>query len=188
MPDVRVTGADQFARLARELKKTDKKLAAELRKTIRAATRPAVTSAKAAITALPVKGSRGGGSKARAEQHLSRVKDPANEKAITRAQARAGLRKTIAASIKADIRDGGRRAGVRIIVDANKLPPDQRKLPRYLNTKTGWRHPLFGNRERWYGQRGMPWFEPSIKPHARRIRKSILATMKKMAADLERKE
>lgn len=186
MPDVRVVGADQMAKLARDLKKVDKKLAAKLRKSIRDAARPAVADAKTAITNLPVTGARGGGAAARTEKHLERVKDPTSDRARIRAQRRSGLRRTIAASIKTDIRDGGKRAGVRIIVDGSKLPTDQRTLPRRLNAKKGWRHPLFGNRERWYTQRGKPWFETSIRRHAKRIRKTIQAAMEELAKEIEK--
>lgn len=184
--DVRVAGADQMRKLARDLKKVDKKLATKLRKSIRDAARPAVADAKTAITNLPVTGSRGGGGTARTEKHLERVKDPTSDKARIRAQRRSGLRRTIAASIKVDIRDGGKRAGVRIIVDASKLPTDQKTLPRRLNSKKGWRHPLFGNRDRWYTQRGRPWFEVSIQRHARRVRKTILAAMDELAKELDK--
>lgn len=184
--EVRVAGAEQMRQLARDLKRVDKKLAAKLRKSIRDAARPAVADAKSAVTSLPVTGSRGGGTKKRADQHLQRAKDPASEKAQARARARAGLRRSIAAAIKTDIRDGGRKAGVRIVVDGSKLPADQRTLPRRMNTKKGWRHPLFGNRERWYGQKGKPWFEPSIRRHVTRVRKTILAAMDEIAAELDK--
>lgn len=187
MPHIVVRGADQMERLAKELKAADKKLATRMRKSIRDGVRPAVTDVKKTVTALPVTGARGGGSKARMEQHLSRVKDPTSDKARLRAERRSGLRKTIAASVKTDIRDGGKRAGVRIIVDASKLPADQRTLPKHLNSKRGWRHPLFGNRKRWYAQRGAPWFEPPIRRHVRKIRRTLLVAMEEMAKEIERK-
>ncbi|WP_433252859.1 hypothetical protein ACQPYK_08560 [Streptosporangium sp. CA-135522] len=186
MTEVRVAGAEQMRKLAADLKKVDRKLATKLRKAIRDAARPAVADAKTAITTLKVTGSRGGGTKQRADQHLQRAKDPTNERAIARARARAGLRRTIAAAIKTDIRDGGRRAGVRIVVDASKLPADQKTLPRRMNNRKGWRHPLFGNRDRWYAQRGRPWFEPSISRHVNKVRTTILAAMDEIAAELDK--
>lgn len=187
MTEIKVTGAEQMRKLAADLKKVDKKLATKLRKSIRTAARPAAADAKTAVKSLKVTGSRGGGTKQRADHHLERVKDPTSERAIARARARAGLRRTIAAAIKTDIRDGGRKAGVRIIVDGSKLPQNQRTLPRRMNVKKGWRHPLFGNRERWYTQRGKPWFEPSIKRHVKKIRSTILAAMEEIAAELDKK-
>ncbi|MBB2909325.1 hypothetical protein FHS43_000571 [Streptosporangium becharense] len=186
--DVRVTGAEQMRKLAADLKRVDKTLAAKLRKTIRDAARPAVADAKTAVRSLPVTGAHGGGGTARTEHNLGRARKPADQRAIARARARSGLRRTIAAAIKTDIRDGGRRAGVRIIVDGSKLPADQRTLPRRLNSKKGWRHPLFGNRKHWYAQKGKPWFEPSIKRHADRIRKTILAAMDEIARELDNKQ
>ncbi|GAA5076700.1 hypothetical protein HNP84_007323 [Thermocatellispora tengchongensis] len=185
MARIEVRGAEQMAELAKRLKGADAKVRRRLSKSIRDGVRPAVADTKRAVLAIPVTGARGGGGKARTEHHLTRVKDPESERARKRAAARSGLRRSIAAAIKADIQTGGRKAGVRIVVDANKLPQDQRTLPRHLNSKRGWRHPLFGDRDRWYAQSGKPWFEVTIRKHVRKIRRTILKAMDELAKEIE---
>ncbi len=202
MVDVRITGANQLHELSKRLKAADKTLPAKLRKAIRQGTAPAVSATKQAITTLPVKGSRGGGRKQRSthtgDAAVGRLKARAAKtqmgeadlaaregKARDRAQRRAGLRQSIAAAIKVEIKTGS-RAAVRIKVDEKKLPPDQQTLPRRLDDPRGWRHPVFGDREVWVRQQGGPWFESTIRRHLDATRKAVLAAMDEVARELDK--
>jgi hypothetical protein len=50
-----------------------------------------------------------------------------------------------------------------IEVNASRMPSGQKALPLYLDgAKAPWRHPLFGNRARWYGQPAHPYFARSV--------------------------
>lgn len=184
MADIRITGADQLYELNKRLKSADKKLVGKLRKAVRDGVKPAVTATKAAITTLPVTGSKGGGGKARAAQHLTRSKKQ-DEKAQARAAKKSGLRRTISAAIKVKVATGSKTASVKVIVDESQLPPDQRSLPRHLDSATGWRHPTFGH-DPWVAQKGRPWFETTLRKHADVVRASVIAAMDDMARELDR--
>lgn len=183
--DIRITGAEQLARLSRELKEVDKKLPAKLRKAIRDGSKPAVAATKQAILALPVKGVRGGGGTSRAFHHFERSKTKDEDRRRLHAQRRSGLRKTIAAAIKVQIKTGSKTAAVRIVVDEKQLPADQRTLPRHLDSAKGWRKPTFGH-DPWTVQRGGPWFGSTIRRHVAPVRAAILQAMDDLAKETER--
>jgi hypothetical protein len=184
--DIRITGADQLARLSKELKTVDKKLPTKLRKAIRDGSKPAVAATKQAILALPVKGTRGGGGTSRAFHHFERSKAKDEDRRRLQAQRRSGLRKTIAGAIKLQIKTGSKTAAVRIVVDETQLPADQRTLPRHLDSAKGWRKPTFGH-DPWTLQRGGPWFESTIRRHVVPVRAAILKAMDDLANEIERR-
>lgn len=202
--DVRVTGANQLYELNRRLKEaSDKKLPAQLRKGIRDGAKPAVAATKAAVLAIPVTNSKGGGRRQRerararqlADAALRRVKDEddlttddiiaLNERARARARKGSGLRQTIAGALRLVIRTGAKTAAVRIEVNESKLPPDQRTLPRHLDSPKGWRHPTFG-RDPWTHQQGKPWFATTIRKHVGEVRAAVLKAMDDIADYIER--
>lgn len=186
MVRVEIRGADQLYELNKKLKAADKKLATKLRKAIRTGAKPAVTATKAAVKTIPVTGSPGQGSAERTRYAYARSKVKDREKKQARAQRGSGLRSTIASAIKLEIKTGKTTAAVRIVVDGSKLPPGQRTLPAHLDSKKGWRHPVFGNREVWVAQRGKPWFETTIRKHLKTVQKSILAAMDELAKEIEK--
>ncbi|MCT9932452.1 hypothetical protein N5079_19815 [Planotetraspora sp. A-T 1434] len=183
--DVKVTGAHQLYELNRKLREANKKLPAKLRKGIRDGAKPAVRATKAAVLAIPVKNARGGGRSQRQSHHFERSKGKDEEKRRTSARRRSGLRRTIAGAIKVQIRTGAKTAAVRILVDEKQLPPDQRTLPRHLDSPNGWRHPTFG-RDPWTHQQGRPWFETTIRRHLAEVRSAVLKAMDEIANEIER--
>ncbi|MEU8270826.1 hypothetical protein AB0B89_27170 [Sphaerisporangium sp. NPDC049002] len=185
MVDVRIAGADQLYELNKRLKGADRKLTSKLRKAVRDGAKPAVVATKAAVKAIPVTGSRGGGGSARQFHHFERSKAKDENKRRAKARRQSGLRTTIAAAIKLDIKTGSKTAAVRIVVDESKLPPDQRTLPRHLDDPKGWRHPTFG-RDPWVAQKGRPWFETTIRKHLGTVRTSILRAMDELAKEIEK--
>ncbi|WP_143082137.1 hypothetical protein [Nonomuraea wenchangensis] len=169
-----IQGTDELVDLAKRLKEAgDKKLQRELARSVRQVTKPIVNDLKGAIKSLPVSGSRGRGSRTRANYDLDRMKK-LTEKNARKAIKRAGLRDTIARAIRSDLKTSGRSAGVKISVKGQLIPPDQRVLPKYLDSASGWRHPVFGNRENWAAQKGRPWWMVTIQPHADKARQEIL--------------
>jgi hypothetical protein len=183
--DIRIAGADQLARLSKALKETDKRLPPKLNKAIRTGAKPAVKAAQQAVRTLPVRGTRGGGRTARQLHAFARSKGKNEEKRRVRARRGAGLRDTIARAVKVQIKTGAKAAAVRIVVDEKLLPPDQRSLPRHLDSAEGWRKPTFGH-DPWTKQYGRPWFASTIRKYAGELRTQILAAMKDIADDIER--
>lgn len=76
------------------------------------------------------------------------------------------LRALIAKTVRVEIRTTGKLAGARIRADGRRMPSGMRSLPAYFEgTKPRWRHPLFGNPDRWYGQPSQPLFYRTVQPH-----------------------
>ncbi|UBU10036.1 hypothetical protein [Nonomuraea gerenzanensis] len=186
MVEVRITGADQLAKLAKRLKAAGddgKKLRKELLKAIRAGAKPALADTRRAVRTIPVTGSRGGGRKAREEHQFERSRGD-EDRRRARARKGAGLRDSVARSLRLVVKTGSKTPLVRIEVDASKMPPDQRTLPKHLDAVKGWRHPTFG-RDPWVHQQGRPWFRVTIKRHAPAVRARILKAMDDIADKIE---
>lgn len=74
-------------------------------------------------------------------------------------------RMAAATGTKTEIRGGmlaQRQSTVAVLIDANKMPPGQRTLPRHMERAKGWRHPVYGNREKWVRQPGHPYFYSTL--------------------------
>lgn len=165
MVAIRLTGQEKFGILAANLKgPAHKQMRKELSKAIREAVKPAVADIKAKVRTLPVTTTSSGTHAARARGNSRR--------------AERGLRAAIAAGVYIKVNYGN--PDVRIVVQA-ALPADQAKLPKYLNTEKGWRHPVFGNRKVWVRQVGRPYFEPPILARQPAIREGIIAALDKAA-------
>jgi hypothetical protein len=183
------TGAQDYRALAKRLRVAGKRdgrgdakrsLRAALRKQITDAGKPIVDEVKATVRTLPVKGTRGGGTKKRRDFNVSRA---TTERAQGYAKRRkAGLRASIAAATRLQVT----AKGIRIIVDSSKLPEGQRTLPRHLDSAKGWRHPVFGDTHTWVGQQGKPYFGVTIKKRAPAFRKAILGAMETIKTELEK--
>lgn len=184
MPPLRIslaaTNVSAYRQLAKDLRKAGKTdLRKQLRKKITDAGRPVLDDVRSAVRDLPVT-SRGGGGKQRLGYNVERA---TTARAKTSAGRRgSGLRQTIAAATKLQVT----ARGVRFVVQSSKLPPDQRTLPRHLDSEKGWRHPVFGDREEWVHQRGRPYFAVTIKKRASAFRKAIVEAMEQIRRDLER--
>lgn len=114
---------------------------------------------KKAVLGLKVKGVRGRGTARRQAFHEAAA---LRGKRVRARKEGHGLRAQTARGIKSKVSWSGRKLGARISVDTSHLPPSQRSLPRHLDNPRGWRHPLWGNRKRWYGQVGGPYFSGPI--------------------------
>lgn len=173
---VAVQGAQRLKDLSAQLKQAGRgDLQMELRAAIRTAAGPALADTRAAILGLRIKGTRGGGRRAREEFATQRVR---TEGARERARRRTGLRRTVAAATGLRVR----ARGVTIECNSSRMPADQRNLPRALDSPRGWRHPVYGNREVWAHQMGGPWFYKTLLGHAPAFRKAISDAMDDIAA------
>lgn len=113
-----------------------KELRRDLVRNLRAVATPALQAARAAILAMPSMSTR----------------EP-------------GLRASVAKQTKISVTTTGRRAGIRIRALKTGMPRGFRNAPKRLNSRKGWRHPVFGNREVWRSQMGQPgWFDDTIPP------------------------
>lgn len=132
-----------------------KKLRRDLGKELKRAAIPIVTHAKSNVMSMP---SSGGGA------------------------AGAPLRATIARQVKTQVRWSGRSTGVRIRVGRSKMPRGFKNAPKRLNSARGWRHPVFGDTDRWVTQQGRPsWFHEATRGHRTEVRKAIQRAMKAAA-------
>lgn len=81
------------------------------------------------------------------------------------------------------------RKGARIYVDAERVDPQYGgSLPRYLDGELQqwrrWRHPVFGDKERWAQQTGSPWFFRTIRRHEGRVQQALERAMDDVANDI----
>lgn len=98
-----------------------------------------------------------------------------------------GLRGKIARALEVNVSDSTTAAAkVTLQVDPDRMPTNQRTLPRYVEGFGRWRHPLFGNRRKWYGQSGHPWFRPAVREHLKDVRRAVENLVDKIAREIER--
>lgn len=95
----------------------------------------------------------------------------------SRARKEHSLRSYIRAAIKSRVAYTGRRIGAKVFVDASALPPSQRTLPQHVDSKRGWRHPVWGNRRKWVRQQGIPYFSRPIERHREQVRREVQAAV-----------
>jgi hypothetical protein len=170
--DVRVQGAEKFAALAAYLRgPATKEVRRQLSKRLRTAVKPAVQDVKAKVRALPVRSVGGGGTAQRREHRAGRGKSH-------------GLRSTIAAGVRVEVRYGD-QADLKIVVRPN-LPASQRRLPRHLNKRSGWRHPVYGHRDRWVRQVGGEYFETTIRARQMGIAADLVDALDEAAKTIAR--
>ncbi len=176
--EIQTFGEAEFRALGRRLAKTaeSKALRRNLTKSLRSTMDPAVQATKQAVMNVQSHGVSGGGTRRRTEIHAQRRKRSA--------RGGHGLRASIARGVRSRVKYTGNTVGLRIYVDPATLPASQRKLPRYLDSDKGWRHPVFGNREVWVRQTGQPWFRSTLRQYTPRLRNAVAAaaaeTMKEL--------
>lgn len=132
MPDVdfRITGGEDFKRLAKALGGIDKELSKALRRSMKDAATPLAAAAKAEAGRWS---------------------------------------KTVARSIVVQVQPGAKGgARVAIVAKQNKMPAGHGPFPALMEGRQGrgdtFRHPVFGNRDKWVAQKTHPYLAPSITP------------------------
>lgn len=90
------------------------------------------------------------------------------------------LRAVVSAQVKSSARLSGDSAGARITA-GSKGPRKFRNAARKLNRPGGWRHPVYGNRDKWVQQIGKPgWFEEPIRARRDEYLNAVLEAMQDM--------
>jgi hypothetical protein len=100
-----------------------------------------------------------------------------------------GLRLRIAKCVQTWVVIRGDLVSAGVEVDASRMPSGQKSLPLYLDgAKAPWRHPLFGDRSRWYGQASHPFFAratalygPASERAVQRAADQVTATFDQLA-------
>jgi hypothetical protein len=97
-----------------------------------------------------------------------------------------GMREAIKRSLSTAIRtrkseSRGSVASVKITANANKMPSGMGPMVKAYNTSKAFRHPVFGDEDRWAYQAGRPYFGAVAFDPVRR--KAMLAAIKKALDD-----
>lgn len=167
--EIRPVGVEEFQALGRRFKMLGQEggyLRKALTKRLRAEMDPTVREVQAAVLAVQSRGVRGNSTRRRTEIYTQR-------RARGRATAH-GLRASIARGVRSRVSYTGRQIGAKIFIDSSALPYSQRKLPKYLDGQGRWRHPVWGNRDRWVGQTGQPYFDTTIRRRIPQIRRAVV--------------
>lgn len=131
-----------------------KELRKELAKNLRAALRPGAAEAKSSIMGMSSGGLRTA---------------PA-------------LRSSIARKIRPEVKLGGRWSGARVKAFKTRNVRNFPNAPKRTNRASGWRHPVFGNREVWVDQTGkIDWFDDSFQGREGEYLAAVNEAMENMA-------
>jgi hypothetical protein len=192
--DIRFDDRGAFGQLAKKFRAAGKDGAAvrkALTATIQKELKSVVEDVQSAARGMSIRGERNAGSRVRmssgrgalsrerfdAAKELRRAsKAAAKGKTVRRRRGgglSTGLRERVAHSVKSRVQYTGFRMGAKVYVDGSNFPASQRKLPRHLNNPGGWRHPVWGHRDRWAREVGEPYFDRPILRHRDRIRKNV---------------
>lgn len=93
-----------------------------------------------------------------------------------------GLRHRVAMGVKLFIPRSA--ASVRVITSMKD--PEEAALPRGLDTLKGWRHPVFGNREKWVQQPGYSWFIETMQDSHKPMLEGLKTVLDEAAEDIRR--
>jgi hypothetical protein len=172
----------QFKDLSGRLKKAGRgDLRKQLNASIKATGQPIVEDVRNAAQGLHSSASHGGGAAQRRKYAASRAR---SERAAANALRRSGsLRRSVAAATKLE----ATQRGVRFVIRSEQLPPDQRTLPRHMNSEKPMRHPVFGDRDNWVSQtfRAAGFFSKTIASKSHNFRRRIGAQMEAIKKQIE---
>ncbi|MGW0537808.1 hypothetical protein [Streptomyces sp. NPDC003032] len=147
-------GLDALARAIRA-EEDGKELRKELARNLRDALRPGAEHAKASVMGMV---SAGG------------------------LPTRPALRSSIARKIRPEVKLGGRWTGARVKAFKTRNVRGFPNAPKRTNRASGWRHPVFGDREVWVQQRGkLGWFDRSFQGREGLYKEAVEAAMHNMA-------
>lgn len=139
---MKVDGAE-LARVAAELKKADKRLRRDFGKAMREAADRGVKAQQDAVMGLSSSAKHTKKETARFAANELRGRKSVSVDTFFQAVEHAGLRRSIANSIKPIIRYQGSDVGVRIRARSSLMPEGMEALPKATNRGV-WGHPIFG--------------------------------------------
>lgn len=92
------------------------------------------------------------------------------------------LRTSIARKIRPEVKLGGRWSGARVKAFKTKNVRGFANAPKRTNRASGWRHPVWGNRENWTQQRGkLEWFDRAFRGREGIYKQAVEEAMENMA-------
>jgi hypothetical protein len=92
------------------------------------------------------------------------------------------LRTSIARKIRPEVKLGGRWSGARVKAFKTKNIRGFPNAPKRTNRASGWRHPVYGNRENWVHQRGkLEWFDRAFRGREGMYKQAVEQAMEDMA-------
>lgn len=149
-----VEGLDALVRALRA-EEDGKALRKDLAKNMRAALKPAAVEAKSSILAMPSSG------------------------IMPTAPA---LRTSIARKIRPEVKLGGHWSGARVKAFKTKNLRGFPNAPKRTNRASGWRHPVWGNKEKWVTQTGkVDWFDRAFQGREGTYKQAVEQAMEDMA-------
>lgn len=154
---LRVETHEGLAALVRAIRAEEdgKQLRKELARNMRDVLKPAAAEAKSAIMSMPSGG------------------------LMPSAPA---LRPAIAKRIRPEVKLGGRWSGARVKAFKTKNIRNFPNAPKRTNRASGWRHPVFGNRDNWVTQHGkLEWFDRAFQGREGTYRAAVEQAMEDMA-------
>lgn len=147
---------DGLAALVRAIRAEEdgKALRKDLAKNMREALKPGAAEAKSSIMAMSSAGLR---------------TSPA-------------LRSSIARKIRPEVKLGGRWSGARVKAFKTKNLRNFPNAPKRTNRAGGWRHPVWGDRDRWVTQHGkLEWFDRAFQGREAVYKAAVEQAMENMA-------
>lgn len=92
------------------------------------------------------------------------------------------LRSSIAKKIRPEVKLGGMWTGARVKAFKTRNVRNFPNAPKRTNRASGWRHPVFGDRETWVDQTGkIDWFDRSFTGSGPQARQAVHDAMENMA-------
>lgn len=92
------------------------------------------------------------------------------------------LRPAVTRRIRAEVKLSGYATGVRVRARKTEAVRQFRNAPKRLNSPKGWRHMVYGNRDRWVVQLGNPnYFDEPLEKRRREFRTAVLRVMEATA-------
>jgi len=148
---------NDLRRISRELRSMDnKEIKKRFTKELRAAAKPLVPVVRSSIRSIPSK----------------------------RGYSPQGLRGQLARATRLEVKTVGRQAGVAIRVDGRKMPSHMKGLPKAVEGKKRWRHPVFGHREVWVQQPPQPYFYKVVRAAGPASRRAVSRVLDGVTRDI----
>lgn len=98
------------------------------------------------------------------------------------------LRTVVLRNLRVEVRLTGRTTGARLRIKRTPGVRGFTHAPKRLNSRKGWRHPVFGNREVWVQQTGEPeYFDRPTRRHRERYAKAVMDAVHEMSDRIRRR-
>lgn len=92
------------------------------------------------------------------------------------------LRSAIARRIVGEVRFSGKATGIRVRAKRKGMPRGFEHAPKRTNARGGWRRPVYGNKEVWVTQIGVPgWFDDVMKDQRPEAQRQCMQAMEDTA-------